>query len=73
MMSQSIPYANILDSTKLFKVFFVSNLFQSKQHAFQMSIKEDCQEWPLEVTVKKGQEVEYFDIDEVPEDQLTEI
>jgi hypothetical protein len=29
-------------------------------------IKEKAQEWPLEVSLKKGQAVEYFDIDELP-------
>jgi hypothetical protein len=35
---------------------------------FKLLIKEECQEWPLEVSVTKGKAVEYFDIDELPED-----
>ncbi len=78
-MSHQIAYANLLDTTRYFKVqslfilFRLPDCVQTKSHAYSIKIEEQVQDYPITIEAKRGYPVTYFDLDELKKDELPEI
>ena len=59
VMSQQIPYANLLDRTRF---------FSNRSHSFSLKSEEAVQDFPVTAVVNKRSKVTYFDLSELPKE-----